>query len=70
METKSYSVPYYASLITVTATQQSPENAAVVQSIEIDGELIDFEEGEIESGKTLDEALDNGLRKATCIADC
>ena len=32
----------------------------MVESIEIDGELLNFEDGEILSGKTLDEAIDNG----------
>jgi len=68
MERKSSSISYYASFITVTAAQ-SPGQNAVVESIEIDGERLDLEPGEIEPGKTLDAAIDNGLRRATSIVD-
>mgnify|MGYP001103293758 FL=1 len=68
MERKSSSISYYASFITVTAVQPTGQNA-VVESIEIDGELLDLEPGEIEPGKTLDDAIDNGLRKATSVVD-
>ena len=68
MERKSSSVSYYASFITVTVAQ-APGKDAVVESIEIDGELLELEDGEIESGRTLDEAINNGLRKATSTVD-
>jgi len=68
MERKSSSISYYASFITVTAAQ-TPGKDAVVESIEIDGELLELEDGEIQSGKTLDEAINNGLRKATSTVD-
>ena len=68
MERKSSSISYYASFITVTAAQILGKDA-VVESIEIDGELLNFEDGEIESGETLDDAINNGLRKATSIVD-
>jgi hypothetical protein len=68
MERKSSSISYYASFITVTAIQ-SPGQSAIVESIEIDGELLDLEPGEIEPGKTLDDAINNGLRKATSTVD-
>lgn len=68
MERKSSSISYYATFITVTAVQVPGENA-LVESIEIDGKLLDFEADEIESGETLDEAIDNGLGKATSAVD-
>ena len=68
MERKSSSISYYASSITVTAAQLPGENA-VVESIEIDGELLDLRKGDVQSGKTLDEAIDHGLRKATSQVD-
>ncbi len=68
MERKASSISYYASFITVTAAQE-PGKDAVVESIEIDGELLDLEDGEIAPAKTLDEAIDNGLRKATSTVD-
>jgi hypothetical protein len=68
MERRSSSISYYASFITVTAAQK-PGQSAIVESIEIDGELLDFKDGEIESGETLDDAIDNGLRKATSVVD-
>jgi hypothetical protein len=68
MERKSSSISYYACFITVTAIQ-SPGQSAIVESIEIDGELLDLEPGEIEPGKTLDDAINNGLRKATSTVD-
>lgn len=68
MERKSSSISYYASFITVTAVQLSGQNA-VVESIEIDGEALDFDPGHIKPGRTLDDAINNGLREATSIVD-
>jgi hypothetical protein len=68
MERKSSSISYYASFITVTAVQ-APGQLAVVESIEIDGEPVDLEPGEISAGSTLDDAIEGGLRKATSMVD-
>ena len=68
MDRKSSSISYYASFITVTAIQYSGSDA-LVESIEIDGEFLELEEGDVPHGKTLDEAINNGLRKATSAVD-
>ena len=69
MASKSSSVSYYGKLITVSASQDSPQESAQVTSIEIDGKPVAFSPGDIEPGDTLDDAIANGLRTATSMID-
>ena len=68
MDRKSSSISYYASLITGTATRE-PGAEAELETIEIDGQLLELEDDHVPSGKTLDEAINNGLRVATQAVD-
>jgi hypothetical protein len=69
VETKSSSISYHGKQITVTATQQGPEQEALVASIEIDGAPVEFGPGDIEPGDSLDDAIANGIRTATTMVD-
>ena len=69
MPTKSSSISYNGKSITVTASQSGSNDSARVTSIEIDGDLVAFDPGEIEPGDTLDDALENGTRTAMSMVD-